>query len=490
MTRHALLVATLLLPLVPAALAAQGARGRVLDASTDAPLEGVVITALRADGGRGGVALTGADGSYALRLPEGSRVRLVAEMVGFRTAQGAPVTVVGTVWLPLDLRLARDDRLLDEITTTASAVCVDRGDTLGLTGRLWSEARKALQATALLDDERPLRARTTLTERLFGADDGRLVAERRRYAERSTARPFRALPANQLVQLGFAEFGSHSAAYYAPDAEVLLSDAFAAEHCFGLALPTAADSGGNVVGLSWRPKREREGVVGVRGTLWLDRDGLELRRLDFTYVGIPSLKPDPRFGGRVSFRRLPTGYWIVDDWAVKMPIFGLGDPKLLLTTKLLEGAGASLGPTLVAVKEEGGAVLQVAPTDSTGGVGPDEWAELPGSRSTTVEGCPPVDSTRTNVAGELVDARGRPVADGAVQLAWRDGVKVESWEVFRYGDQFGRLRTDAQGRFAVCGVPVRRRLSVWAEGPGFRRAWRELRTEGDAVTRLRVALPR
>jgi hypothetical protein len=137
--------------------------------------------------------------------------------------------------------------------------------------------------------------------------------------------------------------------YYAPDAEVLLSDSFLATHCFEVRLGRGDATG--LVGLAFTPARGRR-LVDVSGVLWLDRATAELRALEFEYENLPS---DLRAGpaeGRVEFLRIPSGPWIVRDWVIRMPIVSM--------TRAFHGG---LESRLQVVRETGGRVIEIRAVD-------------------------------------------------------------------------------------------------------------------------------
>ncbi|MGH2898204.1 MAG: carboxypeptidase-like regulatory domain-containing protein, partial [Solirubrobacteraceae bacterium] len=138
---------------------------------------------------------------------------------------------------------------------------------------------------------------------------------------------------------------SSSVIFDMPSAEVLLSDDFAAHHCFGLAKPP--DEHPEWIGVRFTPRDKRGDISDVRGVLWLDRARAELKRLEFTYANLPRATyevcddapehipvadrkrmcgpvPDNDanrlgLGGEADFQRLATGEWMVTHWALRKP---------------------------------------------------------------------------------------------------------------------------------------------------------------------------
>ena len=60
-------------------------------------------------------------------------------------------------------------------------------------------------------------------------------------------------------------------------------------------------------------------VPEVTGTLWVDKNSSELRFLEYSYTGLPGVLRPASLGGRVEFRRLANGAWIVSYWYIRMP---------------------------------------------------------------------------------------------------------------------------------------------------------------------------
>jgi hypothetical protein len=60
-------------------------------------------------------------------------------------------------------------------------------------------------------------------------------------------------------------------------------------------------------------------VAGIAGSLGLDRERQELRRIDFEYTRLPFENVRTTASGQVEFRRLPQGTWIVSDWHIRTP---------------------------------------------------------------------------------------------------------------------------------------------------------------------------
>ena len=114
------------------------------------------------------------------------------------------------------------------------------------------------------------------------------------------------LGARGFVEPAMSAAGTDSLVYYAPDAEVLLSDAFLETHCLRAVAPPTGRAG--QLGLAVEPVPRRGAKrADVRGTLWIDTASFELRDFEFEYTDLPPTVPEGRAGGRVGFGRLADG---------------------------------------------------------------------------------------------------------------------------------------------------------------------------------------
>jgi hypothetical protein len=135
----------------------------------------------------------------------------------------------------------------------------------------------------------------------------------------------------------------------APDAALLLTDDFARTHCFRAVPGPNAD----VVGLAFEPIPRRR-LSDVRGTLWVNRQTSELQYLEYVYTNLPPEFSDLGLRGRLDFRHLPTGAWIVSAWWIRMPRMEMS--SMPLSRRDLSGAQQRLETHPVGYVEDGGRV--------------------------------------------------------------------------------------------------------------------------------------
>lgn len=99
---------SLLMLLAASSLSAQVIRGRVLDADSDAPLEGVNVQAKDALGERLRSAVTDSTGTFRILVPRPGRYDLLASGLGYLAAPPPVVEVAADEVVTVELRMRRD----------------------------------------------------------------------------------------------------------------------------------------------------------------------------------------------------------------------------------------------------------------------------------------------------------------------------------------------------------------------------------------------
>jgi hypothetical protein len=333
-----------------APLAAQVIRGAVTEVATNAPLAGVVLSVLDAQGATVLQALSDDKGAFEIRLPGAGTYSLDVKRIGVRRVQLRPFAVADGETRRLDVSVEPLPAVLSSVKVTGRTSCVRNPETNARTAALWEDARAALTAAVIT---RTLATGTTADsvvryQRKLDPDTWRVLYETRRRVSVAMDRPFRSLPAEVLSVGGYVTVNQDgSTDYYAPDADVLLSDTFLADHCFKIEAPTDTHLG--EIGLAFQPIPERK-KPDVKGILWMDAKTAELKTLEFTYTWLPYEHRTGDFGGTVSFFHMPGGRWIVRSWRIRMPEFG---------TRRSDGVqvvSRYATPQLARISEEGGAV--------------------------------------------------------------------------------------------------------------------------------------
>jgi hypothetical protein len=262
--------------------------------------------------------LTNEQGMFALRAPQPGRYRLSAKRIGVRRFESEAFELAASQAIERDVELEALAYSLPMVTVRGDPLCVLRADQSGRIESLWDEARTALTATQVSLRERLVRGRVVRYVRELNAQSLRLEAERmQRQTTGTIERPFVSLSGDALSRGGYWRIlPNDSISYHAPDADVLLSSAFARDHCFAVADGRGERAG--MTGMAFEPQAGRE-TPDVRGTIWLDAKTFELKLVEFRYSRLPVSTTNRHVGGEVHFARLATGAWIVSRWYIRMP---------------------------------------------------------------------------------------------------------------------------------------------------------------------------
>jgi hypothetical protein len=271
------------------------------------PSDRVVTRALADDQGR--VRLEASPGRYRLRI----------DAIGYQGTTVDSVEITAGPGRQIAVELAPRPFDLGElvVASTRPVVCSLKDDQGGAVARLWEEARKALLATQLTRARSPMMELSTFERTLDRR--GRIREERSSTRRGTSLRPFASIDPAVLRAEGYVLTRPDGVRYNAPDADVLLSEEFLDDHCFGVTTPQADRAG--LAGLTFEPARHRD-LPEVGGVLWLDEKTAELRHLEYRYLHVTFPSEAKGIGGRVEFERLPNGTWIVSRWVIRMPWLG------------------------------------------------------------------------------------------------------------------------------------------------------------------------
>ena len=349
---------------------AQVVRGVVVDESSGRGMPGTVVVLLDQAGKRLAGVLADDQGRYAMRITVPGAYAVRAERIGYRAATPTPVTLKAGETVELRLTTRAIPVVLGEVRVSGRSACVMRASDGREVSTVWDEARKALYATDLTQRQELFTAKVSRFTRTVDSESGRVINYETQQSDGVTRNPFISLPAAQLSANGFVRQNVSETIYYGPDAGVLLSDEFLGDHCFKLR--TGSGRREQLIGLQFEPVAGRDKPE-ISGTLWIDRKTAELRDLEYQYKNLPNLPEHIRsedFGGRVEFRRMPTGAWIVERWVIRMPV--LSDKGRLADRNQAVIPGA-LTPRaeriqLAAVREEGGEVRETIARGERGGL--------------------------------------------------------------------------------------------------------------------------
>ncbi len=303
---------------IPSAVSAQVVQGRLLDASDGTSLGTAMITLVDRDDREVGRVLTRSNsGLFQLNAPAPGEYRLRAERIGYATSHSDFFSLAVGDTLALDIRARVEAISLRGIEAVADRQCrVRPGEGLAVS-RVWEEARKALEAAAWTQERGLYRYYVLRIKRRLDRSERRVESEDRTYEQGFGEAPYVSLPADSLLTVGFARYSPDESVFWAPDAEVLLSDDFLDTHCFQIR--QGGDAIAGVVGLGFEPVPDRP-VTEISGTIWLDQSTSQLRWLEFQYENLdaPRSLVEAAPGGRGDFHALPNGTWIVSSWSLRM----------------------------------------------------------------------------------------------------------------------------------------------------------------------------
>ena len=305
--------------LIGAPASGQTVGARAVNGETFEPVRGALAYLLDADGATLRRMITDERGSVLFGTVEVGRYRVRVEMLGMSTQESELFEARPGAVVRQELRLSPRPIMLEGIEVEVDERCRIRPEEGLLVSQVWDEARKALEAADFTVEEGAYLYETLLYERDVGLDTRVVEGEQQTRRRGRMRTPFESLPAEDLIENGFSRSSGSETLYFAPDAAVLLSDVFLDSHCLRLVQGDEDEEAAGLVGLAFEPIGGRRRTVDIAGTLWLDPETAELRWLKYRYRNLdPDISSD-EVGGRVDFRRMPEGTWIVPEWWIRVP---------------------------------------------------------------------------------------------------------------------------------------------------------------------------
>ncbi len=358
-------------------LEAQSIRGTLVEDGSGIPIEGAFVVLL--DGSDSTVAgtLTDDQGVFVLQAPAAGRYVARAERIGYDSFSSPPLSLTLGPSIQYRLEMPVSPVELATLSIEGERRCESRPEDGRRMARVWEEAKKALTTAVWTEEQRAFRFTTRLHRSTLDPRGLRVLKEEMEILSGLAVNPFRALPVEELAASGYTRrLPSDTTEYFAPDAQVLLSDLFLDDHCFQVVEGGGETAG--MIGLGFEPLLETD-RTDISGVLWLDRSTAHLQFIQYRYENLPSGVDSDELGGRVGFRRLPGGAWIVDDWRIRMPVLEQvtvvdrtgppvpgNPPRARQQTRL--GAIVEQGGEVLIVADAGGRI-SVAPGGLTPGRG-------------------------------------------------------------------------------------------------------------------------
>ena len=330
---------------------AQVIRGIVVDSASQQPLTAVLVSLADSANRNLQRFLADANGTFRFSVPRPGRYTLRAERLGMKTETVERIDVAAGQTVSLRITLAHLPIALEGLQASGDRRCELSRD-LGLeTLRVWEEARKVLGSADFTSSAGVYVYDLGKYVRELEPGSLKIVSETHSFWSTMNERPIESRPVEVLLDGGWVVRESGGNRYFGPDAHVLLSDEFLDTHC--MQLHARDESPPHLVGLGFRPVRIQSRRTGIQGVLWLSRETGGLEWLEFSYLNLPGLADEvqsDQIGGRVDFRSLPDGTWIVSKWYIRMP-------------RVVEEVGETLGiglrrTRLKGIVEEGGWVLE------------------------------------------------------------------------------------------------------------------------------------
>jgi hypothetical protein len=453
-------VALLLLHFVIAEpAAAQQLSGRVTQ-SDGTPAAGVQLVATRAaDDAVVARVLTSATGSFRLSpsVPS-ARVRVRALRIGYRPADLGEFALPASGISGLHLELPDDRFRLTSVNAIATQRCEavpDAGDALV---ELFGDVRQALNAIGLSAKAPDVPGARAVMSDVMTDTYGRAVTPTRyRRVAGLAARPFQSLSPDSLRVIGYVTQERDGVVYRAPDSDVLASDAFLEDHC--VRFVPAHESRTDWVGIAFEPLRQPRNRIEIRGTFWIDRATRAVRRLEFSYAGLPKALDAHDIGGAVDFDDLPGGLWFESRWELRMARSFVSRRTGQVVVEGVQTVGGEVvdmrrGEQLIFLgNAERAEQLRLLEGD-----GVERWEEntsASGTGQAPIRLCvdeDPAAPPSTGVYGVVYERRPDRMAGATVTARWKRDMHLVKDE-WRWTDHLRTSETDVNGFFRICGVP-------------------------------------
>ncbi len=240
-------IVVVLLGVTPLGGDAQPVAGIVSERESGIPVVGAMVILFDDQGNRVDRFLTDAAGRFVLRARDVGEHYVTVERIGYagistdRFEPGSNAELV-RIEVPVE------PVALSTLTVTAAPRCEIRPEEGQVTARVWEEARKALATEAWTREVG--RYRYTLLRYQRTLDRyGRAVVSETEETESDLDAAFTSASPESLTRVGFVQSMPDSTTkYYAPDAEVMLSDRFLDTHCLA-----ATKNEEGRIGISFRP---------------------------------------------------------------------------------------------------------------------------------------------------------------------------------------------------------------------------------------------
>ncbi len=299
--------------LVPAVLEAQRLQGEIVRADSSPAAR--VLVEWRTPSTAAQRVATDDAGRFAVVLPRADTVRLRILRPGFR-----PQEIAGIALAAGSTEVARFVLRDEAVTLTAVRVeetraCGARGESIAWT--LWEQARTALESVVLSERDTSVHVAAVAYDATVDFDGSLLVRDstiRVVGLDRPASRAY----VDSTFRDGFVRRDADTTTYHAPTIRIVTDDRFAERYCFERVWDDVAHP--DWVGVKFEPAaRPGPGIADITGVLWLDRERLLLRQIDFAFINVPYRHRIDGLGGTLRFESLRTGHWLLASSLVRLP---------------------------------------------------------------------------------------------------------------------------------------------------------------------------
>lgn len=327
----------------------------VVKSADSVPAAGAILSVLDAQGRAVARAFVQENGFLEVRVPGAGRYGLRLDRAGTEAELLPPVDVSGLV---TNLRVTptrAPSPLGPGPQGVAPGSCRLGLELDGRLADLWESVRFGYVGIALGESGKQLPRMITRFERTLDVEAKKVVESRTLPAIRILERPYPALTADTLAKIGYIHGDSSYFAFELPDARVITSTAFAAQHCFSEVPGERIEEGKSWVGLAFAPAAEKPNRTEIGGVFWLERETARLVAFSFDYRPPPAAKGS--FGGQQRYGHTAAGVPYVKTWVLRLPIYAsrtTNETRAMLTPdrELRQAFVRTLSVT--GVREEGG----------------------------------------------------------------------------------------------------------------------------------------
>ena len=294
---------------------------RIKLASPDgSPVSGALIALVNTRDSVVAEGLASENGTRVLVAPRGAyRVRV--RRIGYLPFVSSELTIPRGDELVLNVESPRVT--LQSIVVNSNSPCGRNDPNSQALSTVWDEIDKALRSSQLTMQDLLGIGRARKYRRDIDST-GMVVAGDSSEFSITDRRPFGVEDPAKLAKEGYVTGDMNEGwTIFGPDETVLLSEGFAATHCFRLVRDRERLT---QIGVSFQPVPRRK-VPDISGVIWVDEVTSELREINFHFVNAAELSQF-NAGGYTRFARMPSGAWIVAEWKLTAPklMLRLGSP--------------------------------------------------------------------------------------------------------------------------------------------------------------------